>query len=111
MGIKLSKNDMKILAASSGMIAGGQVASSTSGGGGPIGTAGTATKMTGMMGLGYIGAHETLEMMHLGNKAQMSHYGKVTKNLFGRVSSSARREGPGLKLLAGKIAQGANRII
>ena len=111
MGIKLSKNDMKILATSGGMVAGGQVTSTVAGDSGPIGTAGAATKMTGMLGLGYVGAHETLEMMHLGNKAQMSHYGKVTKNLFGRVSSSARREGPGLKLLAGKIAQGANRII
>jgi hypothetical protein len=29
----------------------------------------------------------------------------------GAISSSARRAAPGLKLLAGKIAQGANQII
>jgi hypothetical protein len=111
MGIKLSKNDMKIIATSGGMIAGGHVATSASGDGGPVGMAGTATKMTGMLGLSYVGAHETLEMMGLGSKVQMMKYGQDAKRMGGAISSSARRAAPRLKLLAGKIAQGANQII
>jgi hypothetical protein len=41
----------------------------------------------------------------------MMHQGREAKRLGGAVSSSARKAAPGLKLLAGRIAQGANRII
>ena len=110
MGIKLSKNDMKILAASGGMVAGGEVAGKI-GGETPVGYAGTATKMTGMMGLGYVGAHETLQMMSQGSKLQMMKYKQDAQHIGREISSSARRAAPRLKLLAGKIAQGANQII
>jgi len=36
---------------------------------------------------------------------------QLAKDMGKGISSSARRRGPGLKLLAGKIAQGANQII
>jgi len=110
MGIKLSKNDMKIIAASGGMIAGGEITSKASGDS-PIGMAGSATKMTGMMGLGYVGAHETLQMMSQGSKLQMMKYKQDAQHIGRGISSSARRAAPRLKLLAGKIAQGANQII
>lgn len=110
MGIKLSKNDMKIIAASGGMIAGGEITSKTTEGT-PVSYAGSATKMTGMMGLGYVGAHETLQMMSQGSKLQMMKYKQDAQNIGRGISSSARRAAPGLKLLAGKIAQGANKVI
>lgn len=111
MGLSISKNDMKMIAASGGLIGGGQIASNSSGGGGPVGTAGAVAKSSGMLGLTFVGAHETFQMVTKGQEIGARMYGKRAAEISGNIMSSARRAAPGLKLLAGKIAHGANKVI
>jgi hypothetical protein len=107
----ISAADKKLIALSGGLIAGGQVSSTAAGGESPVGTAGTVAKSTGMLGLSYIGGAELLKGKAQLTRAMMTHHSREAKRLGGAVSSSARKAAPGLKLLAGRIAQGANRII
>jgi hypothetical protein len=107
----ISAADKKIIALSGGLIAGGQVSSTAAGSESPVGVAGFAAKSTGMLGLSYIGGTELLKGKAQLTRAMMMHQGREAKRLGGAVSSSARKAAPGLKLLAGRIAQGANRII
>ena len=107
----ISAADKKLIALSGGLIAGGQVSSTVSGSESPAGTAGFVAKSTGIMGLGYIGATEVFKNQALYTRGMMTHKGREAKRLGREVSSSARRAAPGLKLLAGRIAEGANRII
>jgi hypothetical protein len=107
----ISAADKKIIALSGGLIAGGQVSSTAAGSESPVGVAGFAAKSTGMLGLSYIGGTELLKGKAQYTRGMMTHYSRETKRLGGAVSSSARKAAPGLKLLAGRIAQGANRII
>ena len=107
----ISAADKKIIALSGGLIAGGQVSSTAAGSESPVGVAGFAAKSTGMLGLTYIGGTELLKSKAQLTRAMMTHHSREAKRLGGEISSSARRAAPGLKLLAGKIAQGANQII
>lgn len=107
----ISAADKKLIALSGGLIAGGQVSSTVSGRESPVGVAGFAAKSTGMLGLSYIGGTELLKSKAQLTRGMMMYKGKEAKRLGGAISSSARRAAPGLKLLAGKIAQGANQVI
>lgn len=107
----ISAADKKLIALSGGLIAGGQVSSTVSGSESPAGVAGFAAKSTGMLGLSYIGGTELLKAKAQYTRGMMTHKTREAKRLGREVSSSARRAAPGLKLLAGRIAEGANRII
>lgn len=111
MKLHISKNDMKMAAASGGLIGGGKVVDKASGGSGPGAAVGSVAKQSGMLGLSFIGAHETLQMMAKGQQIGAMMYGEKAMNMGRNIISSARREAPGLKLLAGRIAQGANKVI
>ena len=111
MKLHISKNDMKMIAASGGLIGGGQVVDNASGGSGPGAAAGAVAKSTGMLGLSFIGANETLQAVAKGQQLGAMMYAEKAMNMGREVVSSARRAAPGLKLLAGRIAQGANRVI
>ena len=107
----ISAADKKLIALSGGLIAGGEVSSTVAGSESPAGAAGFVAKSTGIAGLGYIGGTELLKAKAQYTRGMMTHYGRETKRLGREVSSSARKAAPGLKLLAGRIAQGANRVI
>ena len=107
----ISAADKKIIALSGGLIAGGQISSTAAGGESPVGMAGTVAKSTGMLGLSYIGGAELLKSKAQLTRGMMGYHSREAKRLGGALSSSARKAAPGLKLLAGRIAQGANRII
>jgi hypothetical protein len=108
----LSAHDKKLAAIGGGMFLGGQVTNQTVGKNNqPIGLAGSVATLGGTTTLGLVGLGEVIEQAGIGSIAQFGHYGKQGKRLGKAISSSARRAGPGLKILAGKIAQGANQII
>ena len=106
----ISKTDMKMLGASAGVIAGGEITSKTTEGT-PASYAGSVAKGTGILGLGYVGSTELLENKINLARGIIEHHKRQAIGLGGAISSSARRAAPGLKLLAGKIAQGANKVI
>lgn len=108
----LSAHDKKLAAIGGGMFLGGQVTNQTVGKSNqPVGFAGSIATLGGTTTLGLVGLGEVIELTGMGSRAQVAHYGQEAKRLGGAISSSARRAAPGLKLLAGKIAQGANQII
>jgi len=108
----LSAHDKKLAAIGGGMFLGGQVTNQTVGKSNqPIGLAGSLATLGGTTTLGLVGLGEVIEQAGMGSRAQIGHYGQEAKRIGGAISSSARRAAPGLKLLAGKIAQGANKII
>jgi len=107
----ISAADKKMIALSGGLIAGGQVSSTAAGSESPVGAAGFVAKSTGMSGLTYIGGTELIESKLNLTRGMMKYYGETGKAMGREISSSARRAAPRLKLLAGKIAQGANQII
>lgn len=108
----ISAKDKKLAAIGGGMFLGGQVTNKTMGQkSGPTGYVGSAASMGGGTVLGMVGAGELIELIGSGSRAQMRHYADVGRNMGKELSSSARRAAPGLKLLAGKIAHGANKVI
>lgn len=106
----LTRTDKKLLAIGGGMFAGGKVVDKV-GGGGAVETGAQASTLGGGLALSYVGASELAEQIGVGSKLQMMKYGKDIVNFGRNVQSSARRAAPGLKLLAGRVAQGANRVI
>lgn len=112
----ISAKDKKLAAIGGGMFLGGQVTNKTMGQkGGPTGYVGSAASMGGGTVLGMVGAGELIELIGSGSRAQMRHYRDVGENMMkGAVRggrSFASRHADSAKLLALKIAQGANKII
>lgn len=108
----LSRMDKKLAALGGGMLLGGFTTNQTIGKNNqPIGYAGSVASIGGTTTLGLVGVGEVMEHVGIGSRAQMSHYRQMGTSMGRDVVSSARRAAPRLKLLAGKIAQGANQII
>ena len=109
---KMSKMDKKLAALGGSMLFGGVATNQTVGkSSSPAGFAGSAATIGGTTTLGLIGTGQLMEHISLGSRAQMAKYGQDAMHLGGAMVSSARRAAPGLKLLAGRIAGGANKII
>jgi hypothetical protein len=108
----LSKMDKKLAAAGGSMLFGGFATSQTVGkNSSPVGFVGTTASIGGTATLGLVGLGEVMEHVGVGSRAQIAKYGQNAMHVGRTMMSSARRAAPGMKLLAGKIAQGANRVI
>jgi hypothetical protein len=108
----LSKMDKKLAAAGGSMLFGGFATSQTIGKTNqPVGYAGSVASIGGTTTLGLVGLGEVMEHVGVGSRAQIAKYGQDAMHVGRTMMSSARRAAPGLKLLAGRIAQGANRVI
>jgi hypothetical protein len=108
----LSKMDKKLAAAGGTMLFGGFATNQTVGkNNSPVGYAGSAATIGGGTTLSLIGAGELMEHIGVGSRAQIAKYGQDAMHVGRTLMSSARRAAPGMKLLAGRIAQGANRVI
>jgi hypothetical protein len=108
----LSKMDKKLAAAGGTMLFGGFATNQTIGKTNqPVGNVGMVASMGGTTTLGLVGLGEVMEHVGVGSRAQIAKYGQDAMHVGRTMMSSARRAAPGLKLLAGRIAQGANRVI
>jgi hypothetical protein len=108
----LSKMDKKLAAAGGTMLFGGFATNQTIGKSNqPVGNAGIVASMSGTTTLGLVGLGEVMEHVGVGSRAQIAKYGQDAMHVGRTLMSSARRAAPGMKLLAGRIAQGANRVI
>jgi hypothetical protein len=108
----LSKMDKKLAAAGGTMLFGGFATNQTVGkNNSPVGYAGSAATIGGGTTLSLIGAGELMQHIGVGSRAQIAKYGQDAMHVGRTLMSSARRAAPGMKLLAGRIAQGANRVI
>jgi ABC-type uncharacterized transport system permease subunit len=108
----LSRMDKKLAGLGGTMLVGGLATNQTVGkNNSPVGYAGSAASIGGTTTLGLVGAGELMEHIGLGSRVQMRKYGQDAMHVGRNIMSSARRAAPGMKLLAGRIAQGANRVI
>lgn len=108
----ISARDKKMAALGGGLFLGGQVTNRTVGkSNSQVNMAGSVASYSGTTALGLVGLGELVEQIGVGSRAQIAKYGQDIMYTGRTMMSSARRAAPGLKLLAGRIAHGANKVI